>query len=384
MRQVAIRSGNRMVVEGAMAAGCRFFSGYPITPASEIYQLMTERLAEQGDVAIGAPDEITALCYAVGASQRGFKAMTATSGPGWCLMIETVQYAIMTETPVVIALVQRLGPSTGGATQGAQGDILLAEFVTSGGCTIPVFCPSNPLECYELTVHAFNWAERLRTPVVLLSDKEVGMTSESVDLSELKPIPAVERKMFDPADLPGRHAFIPYFFQELEDVPSFSPVGGRYKVTITGSAHNKLGQLKKNDPETLELLAHLQRKIEGRAAEMAMVKSDIEPGAETVIISFGITARAAREAVRMARERRRKVSLLQLLMLFPVPEREIASCLDGARRVVVAEENLTGQYRSLIRHLFGGREVIGVNKIGGMITPTEILSVLALGIQGGQ
>lgn len=381
MRAVVLRSGNQMVVEGARAAGCRFFSGYPITPASEIYQLMTEKLPAQGDVALSAPDEISALCYAVGASQRGFKAMTATSGPGWCLMIETVQYAIMTETPVVIVLVQRLGPSTGGATQGAQGDILLAEFVTSGGYTIPVFYPSNPIECYELTIHAFNWAERLRTPVVLLSDKEVAMTSESIDLSELKSIPVVERAWVNPTDTTGSDrgshpAFVTYFFQEPDEVPNFSPVGGRYKVTITGSAHNKHGQLKKNDPVTLEVLVHLQKKIERWASEMAMVKVDLEPRAEVLIISFGITARTAREAVRIARGHGRKVSLLQLLTLFPIPEREIVRCLDGVRRVVIAEENLTGQYRGLIKHLLVGREVVGVNKIGGMITPREILSAL--------
>jgi 2-oxoglutarate ferredoxin oxidoreductase subunit alpha len=355
-KKTAIRSGNQMVVEGAMAAGCRFFSGYPITPASGIYQLMTEKLQAQGDVAVSAPDEITALCYCVGASQRGFKAMTATSGPGWCLMSETVQYAIMTETPVVIALVQRLGPSTGGATQGAQGDILLAEFVASGGYTIPVFCPSNPVECYELTVHAFNWAEKLRTPVVLLSDKEVGMTSESIDLSELRSNPVV--------------------FTAPEDVPRFSPVGGTHKVTITGSAHNKLGRLGKNDPETLEVLTHLQKKIENDASDMAMVKADVQPEAKTLIMSFGITARAAREAMRIARRQGLKVSLLQLLALFPIPEHEILGCLNDVKRIVIAEENLTGQYRSLVKHLFGGREVTGVNKIGSMISPRDISSEL--------
>jgi 2-oxoglutarate ferredoxin oxidoreductase subunit alpha len=139
---------------------------------------MTARLQATGDLAVGAPDEISALCYCIGASQRGHKAMTATSGPGWALMIEAFQYAIMAETPLVVALVQRLGPSTGGATQGAQGDVLLAEFATSGGYTVPVFAPSTALECYELTLRAFDWAQRLRTPVVLLSDKEVAMTYE--------------------------------------------------------------------------------------------------------------------------------------------------------------------------------------------------------------
>lgn len=381
MKRIVIRSGNQMIVEGALAAGCRFFSGYPITPASEIYQEMTDRLQQRGDVAIGAPDEITAICYCVGASHRGFKAMAATSGPGWCLMIETIQYAVMTETPVVVVLVQRLGPSTGGATQGAQGDILLAEFITSGGYTLPVFYPSDPMECYELTLHAFNWAETLRTPVVLLSDKEVGMTCENLDLSDLAPIPVVERKVLEPsaAARSSRSDLSPlgtYFFKDPEDVPYFSPVGGNRKVTITGSAHNKSGQLKKNDPETIELLGHLQKKVEHRSSEMVMVKADYQPGAEILVISFGITARAAREAVRMARRDERRVSFLQLLTLFPIPGGEILGCLDGVRRVLVAEENLTGQYRSLIQHLFGSREVVGVNKIGGMITPKDILSLL--------
>jgi len=190
-----LSSGNRMLAEGALAAGCRFFAGYPITPASEIYEVMMRELPVQGGLALSAPDEISSLCYCVGASLRGLKAMTATSGPGWSLMNETAQYALMTETPVVVALVQRLGPSTGGATQGAQGDIGLAEFATSGGYTLPVFCPSNAAEAYELTVHAFNWAERLRTPVLLLSDKEVGMTTEVVDDEALQIPNLVNRKV---------------------------------------------------------------------------------------------------------------------------------------------------------------------------------------------
>lgn len=380
MTRLAIRSGNQMVAEGAIAAGCRFFSGYPITPASEIYQVMTERLPARGDVATGAPDEITSLCYCVGASQRGFKAMTATSGPGWCLMIETLQYAVMTETPVVIALVQRLGPSTGGATQGGQGDLLLAEFSTSGAYTIPVFSPSNAAECYELTIHAFNWAETLRSPVVLLSDKEVGTTSESIDLDALKPIPLVDRDRFTASagdGGPNGKRFVSYSIDSLVDVPAFAPVGGEHKVTITGSAHNKAGLLKKNDPETLDMLKHLHAKIGERAGEMAMVKADLQAGAGDLIVSFGITARTAQEAVRRARSAGRKTSFLQLLTLFPIPDREIQRCAAGATRVVIAEENLTGQYRSLIARFFPGREVIGVNKIGGMITPGEILAALS-------
>ena len=150
--------------------------------------------------------------------------MTATSGPGWCLMIETVQYAVMTETPVVVTVVQRLGPSTGGATQGAQGDVLLTEFCTSGGYTIPVFAPASAVECYELARRAFEWSERLRTPVVLLSDKEVGMTLETVDLAALSndAAPVSDRQPFPPSA--GR--FAPYFRPCAEEPPGFAPVGG--------------------------------------------------------------------------------------------------------------------------------------------------------------
>jgi 2-oxoglutarate ferredoxin oxidoreductase subunit alpha len=198
-------SGNRMVALGALQAGCRFFSGYPITPSSEIYQTMMAELPGHGGLGVAAPDEISALAYCVGASLTGVRAMTATSGPGFCLMIETLQYALMTETPVVIALVQRLGPSTGGATQGAQGDVLLAQFCTSGGYTIPVFAPGDARQCYELTQTAFHWAERLRTPVVLLSDKEVGMTLESVDADGLRRIPVAPRRSVTDSGPPAVH-----------------------------------------------------------------------------------------------------------------------------------------------------------------------------------
>ncbi|MFZ1059123.1 MAG: hypothetical protein WAP47_08015 [Candidatus Rokuibacteriota bacterium] len=365
-----LKSGNQIVVEGALRAGCRFFSGYPITPASEIYHEMTRRLQERGDVAVGAPDEISALCYCIGASQWGAKAMTATSGPGWALMVEAVQYALMTETPVVITLVQRLGPSTGGATQGAQGDVLLAEFCISGGYTIPVFCPATPLDCYVLTIHAFNWAEVLRTPVVLLSDKEVATTYEVVDGAQLPELPVWSRPMA--TEGPYR----PFDFSAPCEVPPFAPLAGSQKVTLTGSAHNKDGWLRKNDPETLEVLRHLQAKVEARTAELAMVTSDLEENAETLVISYGITSRAAREAVLSGRSAGKRLSFLGLLTLFPLPTEAIRRAARTAKRVVVAEENLSGLYRMLLAATLSGVEVVGVNKLGGMIRPAEILEAL--------
>jgi len=360
-----------MVAEGALAAGCCFFAGYPITPASEIYEVMMQELAAQGGVALSAPDEISSLCYCVGASLRGLKAMTATSGPGWALMVESVQYALMTETPVVIALVQRLGPSTGGATQGGQGDILLAEFCNSGGYTIPVYAPSNAAECYELTQHAFNWSERLRSPVVLLTDKEVGMTTEVVEETALARLAPVERTGID-----AKASFAAYEIDSAECVPGFAPVGGGVKVTVTGSAHDRRGRLRKVSPEVVEMLVHLQRKIEAHAAEMALVGADLDPQASSLLVSYGITARAAREAVAVLRKEGFPISFLQIQTLFPVPAEALHQAAAGVRTIFVAEENLTGQYRTVLAPLLMGKRLLGINKVGSMISPGEIVRAI--------
>jgi len=372
--QVGLVSGNRMVALAALAAGCRFFSGYPITPSSEIYQTMMEELPGLGGVALAAPDEISALAYCVGASLAGHKAMTATSGPGWCLMIETVQYAVMTETPVVIALVQRLGPSTGGATQGAQGDVLLAEFCTSGGYTIPVFAPSDARECFELTQVAFRWAERLRTPVVLLSDKEVGMTMESVDSAALPRAEPARRRL-----VAGGQRFLTQACHCLEEPPDFAPVGGQARVVATGSAHDREGRLRKNAPEVVELLIHLQAKMVAHQEDMALVRLARDDFADTLVISYGITARAAREACRRLRARGRRVSFLQPLTLFPVATEALGQAAAGCSRVVIAEENLTGQYATVLDPYLAGRRVVRVNRVAEMIPPAEIMAAVEEG-----
>lgn len=379
-RSIRLRSGNQMIAEGAIAAGCKFFAGYPITPATGIFKTMVDELPLHGGVALSAPDEISAIAYCIGASMRGFKAMTATSGPGWALMTESVQYALMTETPLVVALVQRLGPSTGGATQGAQGDVLLAEFCTSGGYTLPVLCPTNVYECYELTMLAFNWSEKLRTPVIVLSDKETSMTVESVDSSLLSPMPLQEREpVYDTHETAWETETGTYSFERLEDVPRFAPVGGRVKVTATGSAHDKRGRLQKNSLDTIEVLRHLEQKIRHRADELAVVTTDLDAHAKTLVISYGITSRAARQAVRQARRQGHHISFMNILSLFPVPVERIARVLNGVERVLVAEENLYGLYRQVIAPHCGGRPVIGINGIGSMITPHQILEAIGAG-----
>lgn len=370
--KLALRSGNQMTAEGAIKAGCKFFAGYPITPASGIYKGLIDLLPLNDGIAISSPDEISALAYCVGSSMRGFKAMTATSGPGWALMIETVQYALITETPVVISVVQRLGPCTGGATQGGQGDILITEFATSGGYTIPVLYPTNAKECFELTIEAFNWAEKYRTPVVLLSDKEVGMTTESLDYNTLRDVPVNKRKVISENDSDFENWKM-YGFDSPDMIAKFAPVGGKIKVTATGSAHNSKGYLKKNDAETIATLRHLEDKIQAHKDEMVLVKEDIEEGADTLIISFGITARTMKDSVKTARAQGKKVSSLTIYSLFPIPEQKIIDAARGCKNIIIAEENMNGQYRKLIEPLLKEQNVIGVNKIGSMITPNEIL-----------
>lgn len=362
----ALATGCEMIAQAAMDAGCRFFAGYPITPASQIFEVLNRELPPLGGVSFAAPDEISALAYCLGASMRGAIAMTATSGPGFALMVESVGYAVMTETPVVIAMIQRLGPSTGAATQGAQGDLGMVSQAVSGGYTIPVLTASTAEECYAETARAFAIAERYRTPVILLGDKEVASTSEVVALDRLIKPDLVYRAGWD-----GAGPFLPYAFQKEEEVPAFVPVGGPQKVTATGSAHDFAGRLKKNDGEVLAVLRHLQRKIEAAEPEIGQVDLD-GAGAPTLVLSYGVSARASREAVAQARAEGRSVALASVRTLFPVPVTALTRALAGVSKVVIPEENLTGQYAAVLAPVLGSRATVRVNKLGALVTPREI------------
>jgi 2-oxoglutarate/2-oxoacid ferredoxin oxidoreductase subunit alpha len=369
--KIELCSGNRMAAWGAMAAGCRFFAGYPITPSSEIYSEMMKLLPAHGGVAVGALDEISSLSYVVGASMTGVRSMTATSGPGWALMIETFQYAIMTETPLVVVIVQRLGPATGGATQGAQGDVLLVENATSGGYTVPILAPVDAVDCYTLTAEAFRISEELRSPVVVLSDKEIGMSVETIDLDALPEIKIAPRKPFD-----GQGSYVTYAIDSPSDVPLFAPVGGVYPVTVTGSAHNQAGELKKNDPETLRQLRHLQDKITARGLALENVRGERSPGAKTLLVSYGISARTCRDVVRDLQKTGVAVNWMEVLSLFPAPVNAFRSYASGVKRVVVVEENMTGLYAGEVEKHLRNVEVRRVNGIGAMIGPEEIREAL--------
>ncbi|MGC8875404.1 MAG: transketolase C-terminal domain-containing protein, partial [Chloroflexia bacterium] len=320
--------GSEAIARGALAAGCDFFAGYPITPASGILVHMLRELPKVGGIAIQAEDEIASMGLCIGAAMAGRKVMTATSGPGISLYSENIGLAIMGEVPMVIVDCQRLGPATGGATTVAQGDVQFIRWGTSGGYPIIALAPSTIPECYSLTIHAFNLAERFRTPVFLATDKEMVLTRAAVDVDAYEEVPVASRH-YAPLDEP----FVPYRVAALEDVPLFSPIGGPHIVRFTTSTHDEFGYLTKDPTKVDRLNRHLAAKIDAHRDEIAWVKADLEPGARTLFLSYGTTARAMWEAVALARATGHRTSALTILTLWPVPERAILDALEGIERV---------------------------------------------------
>jgi 2-oxoglutarate ferredoxin oxidoreductase subunit alpha len=365
--------GATAIARGALDAGCTFFAGYPISPATPILLHMVKELPKVGGQAIQAEDEIASISMCIGAVLAGAKAMTATSGPGISLYSENIGWAIMAEVPLVIVDCQRQGPGTGGATTGAQGDVQFVRWGTSGGYPIIALCPSSVAECYTLTMHAFNLAERFRCPVFVMPDKEMVMSMATVDVAEYERVPIRERRLA-PAD---GQPFIPYRFDAPDEVPPMAHFGDEHLVRITGSSHDERGMLVKDPARLGRMLGHLAAKIEEHVDEITMVKHDPQPGARTLLIGYGTTARAMREAIQVARSHGRKSAGLTVQSLWPVPEAAIRAAAEGMERIVVAELNL-GQYRLEIERLLHGPEIVGINRIDGeLITPEQILEQIA-------
>jgi len=361
--------GSAAIVRGALDAGCTFFAGYPITPASPILMQMMRELPKVGGVAVQGEDEIASIGMCIGATLAGSRAMTATSGPGLSLYSENIGLAIIGEVPLVIVDVQRLGPATGGATTVGQGDVQFARWGTAGGYPIVALAPSSVAECYSLTRRAFDLAERFRCPVFILSDKELNMTTTAVEVKDYESPPVRERGMLPASDPP-------YRFLPADGVAPLAQYGGEGRVRFTGSTHDERAFITKNPAKVAQLNEHLRAKIEDHAAEIEMVIHDAQPGATTLFLSYGITAGAMREAVVRARAAGRKVSALTVQSLWPVPERAIRAALDGVSRVVVGELN-HGQYRREIERLAGGREVVGVHRVDGeLIAPGQFVDAL--------
>jgi len=359
----AFIDGSRLITEACVLAGSEVFVGYPITPANSLYLYATKRFPTM----LAAPDEITTLQWMTGFATAGKVPVTATSFPGYALMVESINMAFMMELPMVIILVQRLGPATGTATCGAQGDLLVINGTLSGGFSIPTFCISNLDDCWSLSAKAVETATKLRTPVVLLTSKEMVMTLLSYDWSNLPEIKPSKMK-----ELAGEGQYFPYK-AGADLVPDFLPVTQtKHQVRITASTHDTKGILQNVLPEAIDNTKRLQAKQDIHLNEYTYFDLDEQAGADKLIISYDITAQAAREAIVKLRESGQKVSLLVTKTLLPIPK-EYIEIANRYNRVVVAEENLTGQLRQMLFGFAGRKGVTGVNAIAKMISPNEIV-----------
>ncbi len=364
--------GNEAMVEGALYAGCRFFAGYPITPATEISEVMSYRLPAVDGTFIQMEDEIASMGAVIGASLAGAKAMTATSGPGFSLMQENLGFACVAEVPAVIVNVMRGGPSTGLATHVSQGDVQQARWGTHGDHPIIVLAVSTTRECFELTVKAFSLAEKYRTPVIILSDEVVGHTREKLLLPPEAPLEVVDRVR---PDMPPEW-YLPYA-DTASGVPPMGIFGDGYRYHVTGLIHDVRGYPTERPDEIVPFLNRLFRKITQHFHDIQMVREEQTADAEILVVAYGAVARSARRAVIEARERGIKAGLLQLITLWPFPRRHLEPLLRQVRAALVPELNMGQMSREVKRINQGVTRVDTLNRIdGNLITPDEIMERL--------
>lgn len=361
-------TGNQAVVQGALKAGCDFVAGYPITPASSILHDLIRAFADGRGIAIQVEDEIASIGQCLAAAMCGARAMTATSGPGFSLMSENIGFGQMIEAPVVIVNCQRLGPSTGGATMTGEGDVMFARYVTAGGYPLPVLAASDAATAYRLTYKAFQVAEELRTPVVVLLSKDISSTRQTVDLSAVALPPPRERRLAPPGQ-----PYTPYAFADPAEVPAFAPVGGPQRVRVTGSIHDSCGLLTSNPREIERKLTHLRRKIDAAAEWLEDVEADLDPEASVLIVSYGLPDGTAREAVDLLRAEGRPVSHLTLYGLWPVPVRAIRAAAGANVAAVLVPELNIGLYVDVIRGVLPWARVESILRYdGGRLGPALI------------
>jgi 2-oxoglutarate ferredoxin oxidoreductase subunit alpha len=364
---LTLMEGNEAIAWGARAAGCRFFAGYPITPATTIYNTMLQHLPPEGGVCLQGEDEIASIGFCLGASMAGWKAMTATSGPGISLYSEQISFAIGSEIPIVIVDVQRLGPSTGSATKGADGDIQFLQWGNSGGLPVIVLAPVDIQDCIVLTMQAFNLAETYRCPVFLAANKEISMTRETVDLDAIRLPEVIQRRSADPA-----RPFLPFGTADDRRVPDFLPIGAARPVRQTSSTHGPDGYITVDPDLIARSQDRLQRKISAASDRFLYFDEYTAPEAETLIITYGITARAARTAVEDLRAGGLPTALLVLKTLWPVPETLLREKAAGYSRILVVEMNL-GQYVREIQRALPGRDIRFLGQMNGeLIKPGRI------------
>ncbi|MCL4217752.1 MAG: 2-oxoacid:acceptor oxidoreductase subunit alpha [Candidatus Hydrogenedentes bacterium] len=366
--------GDHACAEGALAARLDFFAGYPITPSTEVCERLAHRLPRVGGKFVQMEDEIGAMAAIIGASVAGARTLTATSGPGFSLMMENIGLAAMMEAPCVIVNVMRAGPSTGLPTALGQGDVLQARWGTHGDIGVVAYAPASPQECFDLTVRAFNTADRYRVPVFVLMDETMGHMTERVVIPEPEAISITGRKR--PSHPPGEQHFDSCRPGE-DGVPPMAYAGEGYNVHYTGLTHDERGYPALNAESHSKLINRLSDKIRHNADEILMYDEYCIEDAETVIIAFGCTARSARRAVALARARGLKAGLLRIVTIWPFPKDRIIALQQEApvKRFVVPEVNL-GQIRREVER-FTSLPVLGINNPGGeMITPSTILEAL--------
>jgi 2-oxoglutarate ferredoxin oxidoreductase subunit alpha len=365
--------GNEAMVEGALAAGCRFFAGYPITPASEISEILSSRLPCIGGTFIQMEDEIASLGAVIGASLAGIKSMTATSGPGFSLMQENLGFACVAEVPCVIVDVMRGGPSTGLPTNTAQGDVLQARWGTHGDHPIIVLAVSTTLDCFEITVQAFNLSEKFRTPVIILSDETVAHTREAITLPAVEDLTLTDR--IAPTMPP--EWYVPYQ-DSASGIPPMASFGDGYRHHVTGLVHDVRGFPTQLPHEIDAFIRRLHRKITQGFHEIQMTRSCFLDNAEVAVIAYGSVARSAHRAVKDARRQGIKAGLLELITLFPFPRQAVEDLLGQCHAVLVPEMNM-GQISREVKRVNQGRTRIEkYNRVdGNLITPDEICKCLA-------
>jgi len=361
--------GDHAACEGAIAAGCRFVAGYPITPSTEIIERFAWRIPTLGGVLIQMEDEIASSIAILGGAWAGKKVMTVTSGPGLSLMMEHIGYAAITETPCVFVDVQRAGPSTGLPTLPGQGEMMQVKWGSHGDYEPIALCPNSPQECFDLMIKAFNLAEQYRVPVFFMMDEVVGHMTERVVIPPADEIDVFERRWTDKQ--PGDYrAFQP----EDDMVPAMCKAGDGYKIHVTGLTHDEKGYPAMNFPAHKKLIDRLQNKILLNRDKLVDVRMDGVDDADVVVVSYGITSRVAVPAIDAARKRGLKVGHLRLIIAWPFPDRLIAELAGRVKAFVVPELNMGQIVREVERHAKGQAKVVSASHPGGTVhEPDAIL-----------
>lgn len=369
-KKVRLMQGNEACVEGAIAAGMKFYAGYPITPSTEIAEISAERLPKIGGKFIQMEDEIAGIAAAIGASLTGVKTMTATSGPGFSLKQENIGYAAIAEIPVVVVDVQRSGPSTGQPTSPSQGDMMQAKWGTHGDHPVIALCPSSVKETFDLTVKAFNFAEKYRMPVLLMMDEVIGHMREKIEIPNPSEIEVIDRKR----PTCSSDEYLP-FKPEANLVPLMADFGTGYRYHVTGLVHDETGFPSNSTEVADKLVRRLMDKIELNKEDIISWEEENTEDADIIIFAYGCVARAAKTAIKMLRAKGVKVGLFRPITVWPFPEERLIELSKKVKTIVAPEMNL-GQMVLEVERLCGKyTKIEKVNKVNGeIIYPEEIVA----------